>query len=264
MVLNLFYILFDFTYLYIWFFIKTIILKMFKLKLIHYYIVFPLYTSLLNMPLRLFQYICSYMPITILVFAVMAYMQMLGKYSCPNESEFYRHSVHTYNLVQAQMQQHQMEQRCYTMYNSGMWSMNSYDKDLVFADRQSSIGPSKSVDKDLGSFEFMSPPLLPPKKNRVWCGCLGSQPGNLISIVHLVIIHHFVYYSIAQVVWDDQNAFLLRPHQQIIIVLIKVGIKFCLLQWRSSGLLIFYWSSGSSLTPGLSHFFAITANLVYK
>jgi hypothetical protein len=40
-----------------------------------------------------------------LAVAVMAYMEMFGNCAHPNTSEFLRHSVHTYNLLQAEWQQ---------------------------------------------------------------------------------------------------------------------------------------------------------------
>lgn len=41
-------------------------------------------------------------------FAVMAYMEMFGNCARPNTNEFLRHSVHTYNLLQAEWQQQEM------------------------------------------------------------------------------------------------------------------------------------------------------------
>jgi len=40
--------------------------------------------------------------------AVMAYMEMFGNCAHPNTSEFLRHSVHTYNLLQAEWQQQEL------------------------------------------------------------------------------------------------------------------------------------------------------------
>ncbi|KAG1714351.1 Rap guanine nucleotide exchange factor 1 [Nymphon striatum] len=106
---------------------------------------------------------------------IMAYMQMLGTYSCPSENEFYRHSVHTYNL--AQLRQNQTEQqRCYTMYNSGMWSVSSSDKSSVFNDQNFSFGPSISYNRSVSqSSTSSSPPVLPPKKYRHSTSSLGRQ-----------------------------------------------------------------------------------------
>lgn len=39
---------------------------------------------------------------------VMAYMEMFGNCSQPNTSDYMRHSVHTYNLLQAEWQQQEM------------------------------------------------------------------------------------------------------------------------------------------------------------
>ena len=80
---------------------------------------------------------------------IMAYMQMVGSYHGPEDSEFYRHSVHTYQLVQSQWQAVEMsflQQRNVTSFVS-----NSSD-DSVF-----------SFESELSS---TPPPLLPPKKRK--------------------------------------------------------------------------------------------------
>ncbi|XP_046687587.1 uncharacterized protein LOC124373247, partial [Homalodisca vitripennis] len=41
-------------------------------------------------------------------YSVMAYMEMFGNCSQPNTSEYLRHSVHTYSLLQAEWQQHEL------------------------------------------------------------------------------------------------------------------------------------------------------------
>lgn len=81
---------------------------------------------------------------------IMAYMQMVGSYHGPEDSEFYRHSVHTYQLVQSQWQAVEMsflQQRAITT----SFVSNSSDDSLFSFESELSSTP---------------PPLLPPKKRK--------------------------------------------------------------------------------------------------
>jgi hypothetical protein len=63
------------------------------------------------------------------LFAVMAYMEMFGNCSHQNNNEFLRHSVHTYNLLQAEWQQQEMS---LTSTQSCSFSMVSSQSNQVF------------------------------------------------------------------------------------------------------------------------------------
>ena len=85
---------------------------------------------------------------------IMVYMQAAGNYSgMPVDAgDFYRHSVHTYQLVQSQWQQVEMSFKQQRSIGSMIHhrSVTSSD-DSVFS---------------IGSNESLTPPLLPPKKNK--------------------------------------------------------------------------------------------------
>lgn len=93
---------------------------------------------------------------------IMAYMQMFGSYSQPAESEFYRHSLHTYQVMQAQWQQVELS---FMQQHSFTTSVISSSEDSVFSDDPSS---RSSLDRSIGEDDHVSPattpPALPPKK----------------------------------------------------------------------------------------------------
>lgn len=99
---------------------------------------------------------------------IMAYMQMFGSYSQPAESEFYRHSLHTYQVMQAQWQQVELS---FMQQHSFTTSVISSSEDSVFSDDPSS---RSSLDRSIGEDDHVSPattpPALPPKKNRTSAG----------------------------------------------------------------------------------------------
>lgn len=101
---------------------------------------------------------------------IMAYMQMFGSYSQPSETEFLRHSLHTYKVVQAEWQQMELS---FMQQQSFKTSFISSSEDSVFSDGVFSDGPSShsSLEKSVGDDEVPSPattpPALPPKKNRM-------------------------------------------------------------------------------------------------
>ncbi|PNF16330.1 hypothetical protein B7P43_G10833 [Cryptotermes secundus] len=89
-------------------------------------------------------------------FAVMAYMEMFGNCSRPNTNEFLRHSVHTYNLLQAEWQQQEMS---LTSTHSCSFSVVSSHSSGVLS---GSIDVSSSSLKETPGH----PPALPPKRSR--------------------------------------------------------------------------------------------------
>uniref|UniRef100_T1J7M1 CRK SH3-binding GNRP n=1 Tax=Strigamia maritima TaxID=126957 RepID=T1J7M1_STRMM len=106
---------------------------------------------------------------------IMAYMQMFGDYSEPNTNEFFRHSFHTYNLLQAQWRQQQSE----------ISSLNLRSMTVVNSCIRSSSDEHLSSGYDSGSYKTSSvfseeseilPPALPPKRNR---GSVASSKPRL-------------------------------------------------------------------------------------
>lgn len=85
---------------------------------------------------------------------IMAYMQAAGNYSgMPVDAgDFYRHSVHTYHLVQSQWQQVEMS----FIQQRSIGSMIHHR----------SVTSSDDSVFSIGSNESLTPPLLPPKKNK--------------------------------------------------------------------------------------------------
>ncbi|XP_054709037.1 LOW QUALITY PROTEIN: rap guanine nucleotide exchange factor 1-like [Uloborus diversus] len=92
---------------------------------------------------------------------IKAYMQMFGSYSQPSESEFLRHSVHTYKVVQANWQQIELS----------LMHQQSYNSSCVVNSEESSLydGYNMHINSSKGIKEVTSshPPSIPPKKNRV-------------------------------------------------------------------------------------------------
>ncbi|XP_023724311.1 guanine nucleotide-releasing factor 2 isoform X4 [Cryptotermes secundus] len=89
-------------------------------------------------------------------YSVMAYMEMFGNCSRPNTNEFLRHSVHTYNLLQAEWQQQEMS---LTSTHSCSFSVVSSHSSGVLS---GSIDVSSSSLKETPGH----PPALPPKRSR--------------------------------------------------------------------------------------------------
>lgn len=89
-------------------------------------------------------------------------MQMFGSYSQPSESEFLRHSVHTYKVVQANWQQIELS----------FMHQPSFNNSCVTTTEESSFYDGFSVhsnslkDKEENSIS-KTPPSIPPKKNKV-------------------------------------------------------------------------------------------------
>ncbi|XP_068082777.1 guanine nucleotide-releasing factor 2 [Anabrus simplex] len=96
---------------------------------------------------------------------IMAYMEMFGNCSHANTNEFLRHSVHTYNLLQAEWQQQEMS---LTSTQSCSFSVVSSHSSQVFPppafppmDSVEVPSPSPALKESVGL-----PPALPPKRNR--------------------------------------------------------------------------------------------------
>ncbi|GFT08766.1 guanine nucleotide-releasing factor 2 [Trichonephila clavipes] len=91
---------------------------------------------------------------------VRAYMQMFGSYSQPSESEFFRHSVHTYKVVQANWQQIElsfMQQPSFsTSYSTSTEESSFYDGYTI----------NTSSLKEGEGMSSLNPPSIPPKKNK--------------------------------------------------------------------------------------------------
>ncbi|KDR09115.1 guanine nucleotide-releasing factor 2 isoform X2 [Zootermopsis nevadensis] len=87
---------------------------------------------------------------------IMAYMEIFGNCAHPNTNEFLRHSVHTYNLLQAEWQQQEMS---LTSTQSCSFSMVSSQSSAVLP---SSVDLSSSSLKEISGL----PPALPPKRSR--------------------------------------------------------------------------------------------------
>ncbi|XP_049847410.1 guanine nucleotide-releasing factor 2 isoform X3 [Schistocerca gregaria] len=97
-------------------------------------------------------------------YSVMAYMEMFGNCTHGSTSEFMRHSVHTYNLLQAEWQQQELS----------LSSTQSCSFSLVST---SQIFPNATTFGTIDSIEFATsspvkaqlaslPPALPPKRSR--------------------------------------------------------------------------------------------------
>ena len=83
---------------------------------------------------------------------IMAYMQMVGSYAGPDDAEFYRHSVHTYQLIQSQWQAVEMSFLQQKAITTSFVSATSSDDSVFSFESEHSSTP---------------PPLLPPKKSKI-------------------------------------------------------------------------------------------------
>lgn len=88
---------------------------------------------------------------------IMAYMEMFGNCAHPNTSEFLRHSVHTYNLLQAEWQQQELS---LTSTQSCSFSMvSSLSSGVLPGSTDVLSSPLKETS--------VQPPALPPKRSRI-------------------------------------------------------------------------------------------------
>ncbi|XP_035212636.1 rap guanine nucleotide exchange factor 1-like isoform X3 [Stegodyphus dumicola] len=95
---------------------------------------------------------------------IRAYMQMFGSYSQPSESEFLRHSVHTYKVVQANWQQIELSFMQQPSFNSSYITSTEESSSVYDVHHmQSSSGKNIEEEEEIAA----SPPSIPPKKNRV-------------------------------------------------------------------------------------------------
>ncbi|XP_069676852.1 guanine nucleotide-releasing factor 2 isoform X2 [Periplaneta americana] len=101
-------------------------------------------------------------------YSVMAYMEMFGNCSHPNTNEFLRHSVHTYNLLQAEWQQQEMS----------LTSTQSCSFSMVSSHSSQMLPGTVSVDVPTSPVKEVSgiPPALPPKRNRTSSVKSASSP----------------------------------------------------------------------------------------
>ncbi|XP_046670313.1 guanine nucleotide-releasing factor 2 isoform X2 [Homalodisca vitripennis] len=83
-------------------------------------------------------------------YSVMAYMEMFGNCSQPNTSEYLRHSVHTYSLLQAEWQQHEL-----TLSSTQSCSFTHH---FTPSPDMHSVSPSPALER------LDTPPALPPKQ----------------------------------------------------------------------------------------------------
>ncbi|GFY74888.1 rap guanine nucleotide exchange factor 1 [Trichonephila inaurata madagascariensis] len=93
---------------------------------------------------------------------IRAYMQMFGSYSQPSESEFFRHSVHTYKVVQANWQQIELS---FMQQPSFSTSYSTSTEESSFYDGYT-INTSSLKDGELEGMSSLNPPSIPPKKNK--------------------------------------------------------------------------------------------------
>lgn len=100
--------------------------------------------------------------IFIFIISVKAYMQMFGSYSQPSESEFLRHSVHTYKVVQANWQQIELSFMHQPSFSSNCVT-NS--EEVAYQDGFSLCNNSKKGIEE--NIIPINPPSIPPKKNKV-------------------------------------------------------------------------------------------------
>ncbi|PSN45161.1 hypothetical protein C0J52_03933 [Blattella germanica] len=92
-------------------------------------------------------------------YSVMAYMEMFGNCSHPGTNEFLRHSVHTYNLLQAEWQQQEMS----------LTSTQSCSFSMVLPSVESAetpVSPLKETTTTTITTSSGLPPALPPKRSR--------------------------------------------------------------------------------------------------
>lgn len=86
---------------------------------------------------------------------------MFGSYSQPSESEFLRHSVHTYKVVQANWQQIELS----------FMHQPSFNSSYVSSTEESSFYDGYTVNanshKETENTISLNPPSIPPKKNKV-------------------------------------------------------------------------------------------------
>lgn len=101
---------------------------------------------------------------------IMAYVQTFGNYSEPNKGEFFRHSLHTYNLLQAQWQQKQSEM---AMNLPSLETLHLNSEDVSFSDSTNVSFQQISVDESVSS-----PPALPPKRNKAGLGNGRARPST--------------------------------------------------------------------------------------
>jgi hypothetical protein len=96
---------------------------------------------------------------------MMAYMQMVGSYNGPVDSEFYRHSVHNYQTVQNQNQWQQTVELSFVQQRSITTSfVSASSDDSVFSyESEASLTP---------------PPLLPPKKKKAITAPPNKTPNS--------------------------------------------------------------------------------------
>lgn len=108
---------------------------------------------------------------------IMAYMEMFGNCSHANTNEFLRHSVHTYNLLQAEWQQQEMS---LTSTQSCSFSVVSSHSSQMFPSTPaaSSFPPIENVQTSPSPVKepMGLPPALPPKRNRTASVRSASSP----------------------------------------------------------------------------------------
>ncbi|CAL1273652.1 unnamed protein product [Larinioides sclopetarius] len=93
---------------------------------------------------------------------IRAYMQMFGSYSQPSESEFFRHSIHTYKVVQANWQQIELS---FMQQPSFSTNFSTSTEDSSFFDTYNR-NSSSVKDGELDEVTSVNPPSIPPKKNK--------------------------------------------------------------------------------------------------
>ncbi len=96
---------------------------------------------------------------------IMAYMQMVGSYNGPVDAEFYRHSVHNYQMVKDQNQWQQTVELSFVQQRSITTSfVSASSDDSVFSyESEASLTP---------------PPLLPPKKKKAITAPPNKTPNS--------------------------------------------------------------------------------------
>lgn len=112
---------------------------------------------------------------------------MFGSYSQPSESEFLRHSVHTYKVVQANWQQIELSFMHQPSYTSNC--VTSTEEATLFDGFSVHTNSLKNIEENMLS---LNPPSIPPKKNKVSTNqitvfCLRSKIGHLLTHVSNVI-----------------------------------------------------------------------------
>ncbi|XP_063235683.1 guanine nucleotide-releasing factor 2 isoform X3 [Bacillus rossius redtenbacheri] len=123
---------------------------------------------------------------------IMAYMEMFGNCSHANTNEFLRHSVHTYNLLQAEWQQREIS---LTSTQSCSFSVVSSHSSQVVSGP--APGPELGAPAD-SSLEEPAlprevpdvPPALPPKRSRTSSVKSAASPPPLSPVLPSVKINH--------------------------------------------------------------------------